>query len=104
MDEHTIHSRISALVDQEHSIRTALTQGEISPEDEHLRLAALEQELDQCWDLLRQRDARRHAGAPTPTPPPRDRPARSRATSSNGRSVPPAAPTRPAGATDVRTR
>ncbi len=62
MDEHTIHSRISALVDQEHSIRTALTQGEISPEDEHLRLAALEQELDQCWDLLRQRDARRHAG------------------------------------------
>lgn len=44
--------RISALVAEEHQLR------EGSQVDAN-RLRALEEELDQCWDLLRQRRARR---------------------------------------------
>ncbi len=35
---------------------------EITAEEEHAKLAAIETELDQCWDLLRQRRARREYG------------------------------------------
>src|SRR6266850_2598806 len=36
-------------------------RGELSPEETH-RLAAVQAELDQCWDLLRQRRAKREFG------------------------------------------
>ena len=49
-----IFSRIKALVDEEHSLA-----GDGSAE----RRQQLEEQLDQCWDLLRQRQARREAGA-----------------------------------------
>ncbi|MEZ0493928.1 DUF2630 family protein [Kineococcus sp. TBRC 1896] len=62
MDEHDIHQRISDLVATEHRLREALQRGELSAEEEHARLRAAEEALDQCWDLLRQRDARRAAG------------------------------------------
>ena len=62
MDDADIMTKISALVDEEHQLRTRLEEGEIAPEDEHRRLASLEESLDQCWDLLRQRRARREAG------------------------------------------
>ncbi|MDX6244006.1 MAG: hypothetical protein QOE76_1729, partial [Frankiales bacterium] len=42
-------------------LRTRLEAGEISKQEEHARLGQLEAELDQCWDLLRQRRARRSA-------------------------------------------
>jgi hypothetical protein len=37
------------------------SNGDLSPE-EHARMKQLEVSLDQCWDLLRQRRARRSAG------------------------------------------
>ena len=57
MDEHDIIGRIQALVDEEHKLRQP---GEAADE---ARLTQLEEALDQCWDLLRQRRARREFGA-----------------------------------------
>ncbi|OLR92178.1 DUF2630 family protein [Actinokineospora bangkokensis] len=57
MDDNDLHTRISALVDEEHKLR----HGAAGPE-EAKRLQELEVALDQCWDLLRQRRARRSAG------------------------------------------
>jgi hypothetical protein len=58
-----IRSRITSLIDEEHRLRSALAAGEITVEEEHERLKGLEVELDQCWDLLRQRRAKREYGA-----------------------------------------
>jgi hypothetical protein len=55
MDDQTLLHRIQHLVDEEHRLDQ---QHERSPED-HQRYEALQVELDQCWDLLRQRRARR---------------------------------------------
>ena len=41
---------------------SALGRAEITPTEEHERLRRVEVELDQCWDLLRQRRARREYG------------------------------------------
>ncbi|HEX3224040.1 MAG TPA: DUF2630 family protein [Nocardioides sp.] len=57
-----IRHRISALVDLERSLRQQLSAGEISTDEEHERLRRVETELDQCWDLLRQREALRDSG------------------------------------------
>jgi Protein of unknown function (DUF2630) len=57
-----IQEHIRSLIDEEHELRAALSAGDISPGDEHERLRGIEVELDQCWDLLRQRRARREAG------------------------------------------
>lgn len=61
-DERDVLGRIRELVDEEHELRAGLSRGELGRDEEHSRLAALEVQLDQCWDLLRQRRARRHAG------------------------------------------
>ncbi|WP_068276621.1 DUF2630 family protein [Aldersonia kunmingensis] len=53
---------IRELVDAEHELRTKTESGELDPDTEQRRLAQLEATLDQCWDLLRQRRARIHAG------------------------------------------
>ena len=50
--EAEILHRIRSLVDEEHRLR----EGEGSSQD---RLRSIEEQLDQCWDLLRQRRARR---------------------------------------------
>jgi hypothetical protein len=55
-------SHIRELVEQEKLLRAQLQQGEISTSDEHERLRRVEVELDQCWDLLRQRRALRETG------------------------------------------
>ena len=55
-------ARIRELVDEERDLRARLQRHEISADDEHTRLRALEVELDQCWDLLRQRRALRETG------------------------------------------
>ena len=57
-----IHENISALVAEEKRLREQLQAGEIKPDEEHARLHDIEVALDQCWDLLRQRDALRTSG------------------------------------------
>jgi hypothetical protein len=55
-------THIRDLVAQEKQLRTQVQQGDISTSDEHERLRRVEVELDQCWDLLRQRRALRETG------------------------------------------
>lgn len=55
-------TRIHDLVAEEKALREQLQHGEISESEEHKRLRQLEIELDQCWDLLRQRRALRESG------------------------------------------
>ena len=62
MDDKEILANIDELIQTEHELRTKLAAGEITSQDEHDRLAATETALDQCWDLLRQRRARREFG------------------------------------------
>lgn len=52
-------AHIRDLVAQEKALRDQLQRGEISTTEEHERLRRIEVELDQCWDLLRQRRALR---------------------------------------------
>ncbi|MCU1354246.1 MAG: hypothetical protein JWM05_3455 [Acidimicrobiales bacterium] len=60
MDEDIVR-HIDELVAEEHELHSRRTSGAVPAEDQH-RLEALEVQLDQCWDLLRQRRARRAAG------------------------------------------
>jgi hypothetical protein len=62
MDDKAILARIHDLVDEEHAVRAQVLAGDISTDDEHARLRTLEEELDQCWDLLRRRRAARRLG------------------------------------------
>ncbi|MEV0811095.1 DUF2630 family protein [Micromonospora sp. NPDC050200] len=62
MDDTTILNRISELVDEEHRLRSAAQANESGTDDAARdRLRALEESLDQCWDLLRRRRAARQA-------------------------------------------
>ncbi len=61
MDDAEILSRIHALVDEEHQLEDAHVGEGLNAEDQE-RLQKVEIALDQCWDLLRQRRARRNAG------------------------------------------
>jgi len=63
MDDKQILERITALVDEEHELRTRRQSGEVSSADEVTRLHELEESLDQCWDLLRRRRAARDVGS-----------------------------------------
>jgi len=54
----SVLAHIQHLVAEEHKL---FERGELSPEESH-RLAALQSELDQAWDLLRQRRALREFG------------------------------------------
>jgi uncharacterized protein DUF2630 len=62
MDDKEIMSRINELIDTEHELRGQLQRGELSSEQERERLRSAEEALDQCWDLLRQRRAKREFG------------------------------------------
>ena len=62
MDDKEIMTRISGLIETEHELRNQLAEGKLSSEQERERLRSAEEALDQCWDLLRQRRARREAG------------------------------------------
>ena len=55
-------ARISELITTEHDLRGQLARGELSSEQERDRLRSAEEALDQCWDLLRQRRAKREFG------------------------------------------
>ena len=62
MDDRSILDQVNELVHREHELRSQAVDGSVSREDEHAELARLEEQLDQCWDLLRQRRARAGAG------------------------------------------
>jgi hypothetical protein len=71
-----IHRRINELIDEEHRLRGgdvadtpagtgtgaasgSASEADLPDADRRRRLAELEMQLDQAWDLLRQRQARR---------------------------------------------
>ncbi|MGW2034965.1 DUF2630 family protein [Streptomyces spinosus] len=60
--EKQILGRITDMINQEKDLRDRLADHSIDQPTEQERLARLETELDQCWDLLRQRRARVAAG------------------------------------------
>jgi hypothetical protein len=65
MSDESIAARIERLVTEEHELRSS-EQADSSDTDaleaDAQRLRSVEIELDRCWDLLRQRRARREAG------------------------------------------
>jgi phage terminase Nu1 subunit (DNA packaging protein) len=61
-DDVSIQHHITSLIDEEHRLRSALQDGSITVDEERARLRNVEVELDQCWDLLRQRRAKREFG------------------------------------------
>lgn len=61
MDDNQVHHKITELITREQELRGSTADQAKLPE----RAAALKQleiQLDQCWDLLRQRQAKAHAG------------------------------------------
>jgi len=62
MDDKEILTTIDDLIKTEHDLRARLAGGELTSEQEHEQLRTVEEQLDQCWDLLRQRRARREFG------------------------------------------
>jgi len=61
VDDHQIHNSIDEMVTEEHQLWERESAGEASEADRQ-RMESLRVSLDQCWDLLRQRRARRDAG------------------------------------------
>jgi Protein of unknown function (DUF2630) len=59
MNDQDILGRIQALVAEEHELREASGVGKAPDET---RLRQVEERLDQCWDLLRQRRAKLQSG------------------------------------------
>ena len=63
MDDKEILGQIDELIATEHTLRAKLAAGQLTTEQEHAALRSAEEALDQCWDLLRQRRAKRDIGA-----------------------------------------
>jgi Protein of unknown function (DUF2630) len=61
MNDDQIHASIEQLVAEEHDLWQREGDG-TATEGDRERLKAIAVSLDQCWDLLRQRRARRSAG------------------------------------------
>jgi uncharacterized protein DUF2630 len=70
MDENVIE-RINELAHEEHELFEKESRGEATDQERH-RLKEIEVSLDQCWDLLHQRRARRDAGLDPEGAEPRD--------------------------------
>jgi Protein of unknown function (DUF2630) len=70
MDDPQIHQTIEQLVAEEHELWSREEADGASDEDRR-RLRELQVQLDQCWDLLRQRRALRSAGLDPETATPR---------------------------------
>jgi hypothetical protein len=58
MDEKDILSQIHSLVEEEHQLRAGMDH----TDTQRSRMNELEAQLDQCWDLLRQRRAKSQYG------------------------------------------
>ncbi len=61
MEDQDVINRINDLAHEEHALFEKESRGEASDEERE-RLKRLGVSLDQCWDLLHQRRARRAAG------------------------------------------
>jgi hypothetical protein len=61
VEDEEIISRIGGLVDEEHRLEREHGRAPLSDQDA-TKLRQIEVQLDQCWDLLRQRRARREFG------------------------------------------
>ena len=61
MQDSEVLRAIDTLVKEEHQLMTESEHGGLS-EEQRQRLHAAQVQLDQCWDLLRQRRARREFG------------------------------------------
>jgi hypothetical protein len=61
VDDQSILHRINALVVEEHALLDETEKGQPDPERQQ-RLQTVQVTLDKCWDLLRQRRARREFG------------------------------------------
>ena len=59
MNDQDILTRIQALVEEEHTLREVPGDGLVP---DTARLTQVEESLDQCWDLLRQRRAKSESG------------------------------------------
>ena len=57
-DDKDIRAQIEALVEEERTLRNATEH----TEEQRARLHQIEEDRDQLWDLLRQRDAKRQYG------------------------------------------
>ena len=66
MSDQTLLAHISALIAEEHQLRGGPQAADTE------RLKHLEEQLDQCWDLLRQRRAKREFGEDPESAQPRD--------------------------------
>jgi len=62
MADEQISNHIEALVKEEHALLQRSESSHGLDEEAHERMRQVQVELDQCWDLLRQRRARRSAG------------------------------------------
>ncbi len=65
MNDQSILNHIDALIDEEHALlgreaADAVDREALDADQQRLREVSIE--LDRCWDLLRQRRARREAG------------------------------------------
>jgi len=61
MEDSEVLGRINELAHEEHELFERESRGKVTDTDRE-RLRRIEVTLDQCWDLLRQRRARRAAG------------------------------------------
>ncbi len=61
MDDSELLNSIDSLVKEEHALMQQAQQGGLN-DAQQARMHEIEVRLDQCWDLLRQRRARREFG------------------------------------------
>ncbi|MGB3356298.1 MAG: DUF2630 family protein [Mycobacterium sp.] len=61
-NDQDILAQVNGLVAEEKELRDKVQHHEIDESEEHRRLQSIEVQLDQCWDLLRQRRALRASG------------------------------------------
>ncbi|GAB3258399.1 DUF2630 family protein [Arthrobacter pigmenti] len=62
MEQEQILEQVRLLVDREHQLREQRQTGELGAEEERAEIRRIEETLDQCWDLLRQRRAQTEFG------------------------------------------
>ncbi len=62
MDDKEILAHIGDLIQTEHKLREQFAAGQLTSGQEREQLRSAAEALDQCWDLLRQRRARRESG------------------------------------------
>ncbi len=60
-EDMSVKAHIDRLIDEEHRLRSEENDF-VAGHAEQTRLKQIEAELDQCWDLLRQRRAKREFG------------------------------------------